>query len=63
MFTSIGNNASKGDLKSAAFLLHLRTTHREEKSSTIDAELLDAENAALLSSFVAQMIDRRRDTA
>ncbi len=56
MLTSIANNASKGDLKSAAFLFHLRTTHREEKSSTIDAELLDAENAALLSSFVAQMI-------
>ena len=56
MLTSIANNASKGDLKSAAFLLHLRATHREEKSSTIDPALLDAESAALLSSFVAQML-------
>ena len=56
MLTTFANNASKGDLKSAAFLLHLRATHREEKSSTIDPALLDAESAALLGSFVAQML-------
>ena len=49
MLRSIVKNAAKGDIKSAAFLLNLQSSHANSTSTSIEPERLNHDDKALLS--------------
>jgi len=55
MLRTIGNNAAKGDLKSAAFLLDLRHSHRDSKSPDIDPGILTNDSQLILEDLMRQL--------
>jgi hypothetical protein len=55
MLRSIVNNALKGDLKAANFLLGVQNSHRDNSSAAIDPAKLNEESRALLQEYTRQL--------
>lgn len=55
MFKSIANNAAKGDLKAAEFLLKHKINTQAETVEFIDQLQVDAEDQSIIDTFVNQM--------
>lgn len=54
MFTTLANNAAKGDIKAIAFLLKLKETHQDKNTEFIDPSVLDIDDQAIIDNFLKQ---------
>ncbi|MBL4575415.1 MAG: hypothetical protein JKY51_04850 [Opitutaceae bacterium] len=52
MLTSIANNAAKGDIRSAKFLMEIQNSHQDTKIDLIDASLLGNDANEIIDTFL-----------